>query len=119
MVKKITTKDLNEMIKDKNMFEKFMAYQLEVDCFYCNWFLPQYKYISEKTKIWKYEWGFGPDFFEWVKKHTGFEVSNPPENVETYTFNGDRNQKVNLSKNLQRWAKEFYKQDYEKFKYKL
>ena len=57
--------------------------------------------------------------FEWVKKHTGFEVSNPPENVETYTFNGDRNQKVNLSKNLQRWAKEFYKRDYEKFKYKL
>lgn len=108
--------DFNEIIKDKKTFDKFMVYQNEIDCFSSNWFLEQHKFVTEKTKIWKYEWGFGSNFRDWVKSNTNFEI-NGITSFDNFTFPGDKCPPVKLNKNIQKWAKEFYKEDYKKFNY--
>ena len=83
-----------------------------------NWFLPQYKFISPRTHIWKHEWGFGTNFQRWVKKKTGIEIDVTP--VDYVKFEEEKKEVVkefNPSKQTIRNIKKFYRKDYKTFNY--
>ena len=91
-------------IEDWNHFNKEISKEEDT-----NWLRPQHEFISAKTKIWKYENGFGKDFCNWVSKIVSFAF-----NIKSSDY-----KKVNVKDKFKRTEalinniKKFYKKDNE------
>jgi hypothetical protein len=108
--------NVNEIFENKNNFEKFMFQQFSEINYNTNWFLPQVNFINSSCKIWKFEDGFGVDFFKWLKKNFKIEIKDngfeyKKLHYDFYKKNKLPNKSIDLIKN-------FYKQDFKLFKYK-
>jgi hypothetical protein len=74
-----------------------------------NWFKPQNKFISSKTKIWKYEDGFNNNFCEWVSNLLSFSFT-----IKTNIFFPTKKERNKFKKNalLLDNIKKYYKKDW-------
>ena len=86
--------DYNKILFDKDSVMKFIDFQIKVESFHNNWFLPQTKFISPQTYFWKYEWGFGKRFRKWVYTKTKIQLTD--SNVEYEKLDGERKINYNL-----------------------
>jgi hypothetical protein len=114
----IHNKNYDPLMKDEFDFYKLVYNEIIVGSKHNNWFLPQYKFISPRTRIWKYEWGFGANFQRWVKKNTGIEIDITP--VEYVKYEQEKMEPVRKfipSKQTIRNIKKFYHKDYKQFNY--
>jgi hypothetical protein len=110
--------DYDSKLRDEFDCYNFIFREISEYSSHNNWFLPQYKFITPNTFVWKYEWGFGDDFKEWVKEKTGIEINI--SNVEYRKINGehgDRGKTLSLSEESKINIKKFYYKDYSKFDY--
>jgi hypothetical protein len=114
----VQEKNFDPLMRDEYDFYKFVYNEILAGSKHNNWFLPQYKFISPRTRIWKYEWGFGANFQRWVKKNTGIEIDITP--VEYVKFDEEEKEVVKdftPSKQTIRNIKKFYRKDYRTFNY--
>ena len=110
--------DYNSLLVDEFDCYKFIFREILQSSRHNNWFLPQYKFIDPNTFVWKYEWGFGEDFQEWVKENTGIELNISEVEYNRIEGEGDfRNNNLQLSEESERNIKKFYNKDYSKFNY--
>lgn len=84
---------------------------------YSSFFVPQWKFISDKSFVWKYEFGFGEEFLIWVKRNLNIDLDiNLP--VEEYLKRKyDFVKQPTISDHVSSLVKEYYKKDYEIFGY--
>jgi len=106
----------DNFLSSYELFLNYINNQLNNLSKHNNWFLPQYKFISPKTKIWKYEWGFDNDFKEWLYKITNINLTIAPSSYEKFEseVNGA---KYVFNDAIKDFVKSFYKKDYETFDY--
>lgn len=107
--------DYNSLLSCKNTFDYFIRSELENYSYHNNWFVPQYKFISPKTHIWKYEDGFGKKFIEWVYSKTNIRIKS--NNLEYQKIFKETSKKYNLNRTIKKYVKEYYKRDYSVFNY--
>lgn len=109
--------DYNNVLCNEEEFLKFVSNEIIRSSFHNNWFLPQYKFLSPKTHIWKYEWGFGKRFRKWVYNKTQIELDD--KKVTYKKFDGETTQEYKLDNRIRKYVKNFYKEDYRKLGYFL
>lgn len=108
--------DYNDILSDWKSFYKFVNTEIEFTSYHNNWFLPQNRFISPDTHIWKYEWGFGENFKKWVFNKT--KISIKIQNVNYDKFQNEKTESdYNITSKSIRHIKKFYKQDYQQLKY--
>jgi len=107
--------EYNEMLKSEEIFLEFISDEILNRSYHNNWFLPQNKFISPNTHIWKYEWGFGSRFKKWVYEKTKIDICIDKVNYEKINGETDKNYKLNGI--IKRHVKNFYKEDYKRFGY--
>lgn len=111
--------DYNDFLLDESNFLEFVNFEIEISSFHNNWFLPQHKFISNKTFVWKFEDGFGENFSQWIFDKTKINLDNN-ENLSYSLFDGETlNKNYSLNSKIIDYVKSFYKKDYEKFNYEL
>lgn len=93
-------------------FETFVNYHLTSGTTY---FLPQYKFLSKKTLVWKFEDGFKDEFFDWMESSVNLRIRNP-RNI-THSKQKFDDYKISVSEHLEELVKSYYKRDYELFNY--
>lgn len=106
-----------KLINSEKKFINFVNEQLNRSSFHNNWFLPQHKFISPKTYYWKYEWGFGNEFREWVYDKTKIDIKIQEVNYEKFEW--EHKKRYNLNENIKKFVEEFYEKDYQEFEYFL
>jgi hypothetical protein len=112
--------DYNSFLKYDDKFSEFMQVELTTNSYHNNWFLPQHKFISPNTHVWKYEWGFGKRFKDWVFKKTKIDISINKVNYGKFDLEVDgKNYYYELDRKVKRNVRRFYKEDYRKFGYFL
>lgn len=111
--------DYNSLLSSDEGFLQFMHDELTTNSYHNNWFLPQNKFISPTTHVWKYEWGFGKKFKNWVLEKTNIDISI--DNVKYDRFQGEvnRNYFYPLTRKVKRKIRSYYREDYKKFRYFL
>jgi len=118
------SRDYNFIIKNQEIFDNFIMNEICQGSRHNSWFLEQHKFVSEKTKVWKYEDGFGKKFVKWIDKNFSIKLDIP--NRVSYDQNlwSSYNENVSTKKykfnNMflaRKRVKNFYKKDYEIFKY--
>ncbi len=100
---------------DETKFSEFIQNQITTQSFHNNWFLQQNMFISPKTYIWKYEWGFGKEFRDWVFEKTSINIS-----VETTTydmFNEETSEQYDFDERVKPNIKKFYERDFIELNY--
>ena len=91
-------------IEDWNDFNKEIS-----KTYSANFFRPQHEFISTKTKVWKYENGFGKDFCNWLSNIVSFPFTIKSSNYHRV----ETKDKFKKTKALIDNIKKFYKKDYE------
>lgn len=110
----------NELLSEESNFNKFVVNEISGSSMHNNWFLPQHKFVSPKTHIWKYEWGFGKRFKKWIYKKTKINISL--NNVMYEKFSNEVDSKYyfyELNNAVKRNIRKFYKEDFRRFGYFL
>lgn len=82
---------------------------------------PQYEFINDDTKVWKFEDGFGYDFYDWLNE-IGIEVERKVLKKEVYTIDPTldlSSKKYNIYdyENLASYIERYYEKDIELFGY--
>lgn len=108
--------NVNEIFKNKNNFEKFIFQQITQINYHTNWFLPQVNFINSSCKIWKFESGFGINFYKWLEKNFNIKIKN--NSFKYDKLNYDFYKKNKLPKKSMNLIRNFYKQDFATFKYR-
>jgi hypothetical protein len=112
--------DYNSYLKYDDKFSEFMQMELTTNSYHNNWFLPQYKFISPNTHVWKYEWGFGNRFKDWVFKKTKINISINNVSYDKFDLEVDsKKYYYQLEGKVKRNVRKFYKKDYKRFGYFL
>jgi hypothetical protein len=117
--------DTNYILEDQEIFNRFILDHQSVFSIHNSWFLEQHKFISSKTKIWKYEYGFGNNFLRWIYKNFNIKLE-PIKNIKFnnqlwFNYKENLNNKKYQFKNtrlIKKYVKIFYKKDYDVFKYR-
>jgi hypothetical protein len=110
--------DYNGIMKTWDEFYEFVNVEIKIQSFHNNWFLPQNKFISNKTFIWKYESGFNQNFVDWIFDKTSIKI-NLHDNIRYDSFRGECNDGYKLNDNIKKYVKKFYRKDYQLFGYTL
>ena len=50
-------------------------YSLSTDVRTYNWYRPMVDFVTQKTRVWRFEDGFGNDFFSWLSGVVGIDVN--------------------------------------------
>ena len=91
-------------IEDWNNFNKNISEEHNT-----NFFRPQYEFISTKTKVWKYENGFGKDFCNWLSNIVSFSFKIKSSKY----YKIEEKNKFKRTEALINNIKKFYKKDNE------
>jgi len=112
--------DYNDILSNEKSFIEFIDNELNVSSFHNSWFVPQNRFVSSKTYIWKYEWGFGNNFKKWVFKKTKIDIDISP-NVSYERYNGEAEKQYiyKLNGRVKKNIRRYYKKDYKMFRYFL
>jgi len=101
-------------LENKNWFNDFIDFQRSHESYHNNWFSPQFSFISEKTKIYRYEAGMNENFIFWVNDNFSLDLID--KKVKYKKLNEEKIvYDFTLTKNLANNIKEYYYEDYKKF----
>lgn len=109
--------DYNFIMKTKEEFDMFVWLNIDALSFQNNWFLPQHRFTSSITKVWKYEDGINEDFVDWVREETGMQISKD-FSVNYDKINGEEESfDYKMDEHIKDYIVDFYKEDFLKFGY--
>jgi hypothetical protein len=81
-----------------------------------NWFSKQINFVTPETKLWKFENGFGEEFYEFLRSEVGLNVDInipvPRYNIEHYDKKENKIS-IEIDKRIRKNLLDFYKEDYE------
>ena len=85
-----------------------------------NWFTPQVNFIDHKTKLWRYEDGFGENFFKWLKNYFNIHI-NKTKNLKKVFNDMDYDSKklITLTNQQKNLIHNYYYQDYKILNYEF
>ncbi len=111
-------KEIYEYIKNKDWLLKFLDYSVNVESYRTNFFRPQSDFISPKTKIYKFENGFGPELPKWINNNFDLNIDEKiyEKNYDQTIIELTPNEKE-IDPCVKDTIKEYYAEDYEKFNY--
>ena len=95
-------------IEDWNDFNKEISNKHST-----NFFRSQHEFISSKTKVWKYENGFGKDFCNWISDIVSFSFKIKPSKY----YKIEEKNKFKKTKALIDNINKFYRKDFKLFNY--
>ena len=81
--------------------------------FSANWFRSQIDFMTDRTKIWKYEDGMGDNFVRWLGDIIGVDLKFD-EDIE-YPKSRDEGNKLKKTSKLINNVKQLYRKDIERF----
>jgi hypothetical protein len=105
-------KEVDLILKDQESFDKFINYSIIDKKNIGNWFVPQIDFIDYKTKIWKFEDGFGDNFFKWLQNNFDLLIQNKTASAEFFINKIDYKFKVSLTNEQKNYIKNYYYKDY-------
>ena len=76
-----------------------------------HWYRPQVDFLSDQTKIWKFEYGLGQEFISWLSSIVGVNLKLY-ENVDYYKVSDEGNKLVRTQR-LEDNIREVYRKDFE------
>ena len=81
-------------------------------------FTPQLNFLDYKTKLWKYEDGFGKNFFEWLKNYFNIHINKTKNLKKVFNDMDYDNQKlITLTTQQKNLIHNYYYQDYKILNY--
>ena len=104
--------NLEELLEDPMMFSSMLQNFPSTES--VNWFRPHIDFISEKTHIWKFEWGFGNSFGVWLSDIVGVDIKMRND-MPVAKLPTDESKKVKRSAKLIDNIKSLYRKDIEQF----
>ena len=113
-LKRLYGNDSQEQFEDPHLFFSMIANIPLVDpSFSANWFRSQVDFMSENTKIWKYEDGMGENFVNWLGDLIGVDLKFD-ENIK-YPKAKDEGNKLDKTSKIIDNVKQLYRKDIEQF----
>ena len=100
----------------ENLFD-YLTFEKEITSYETNWFLEQYKFLSPITKVWKYEYGFGENFLQWISEKFNINLSIKCEEYTYDRLTTDFYDKLKCKDEVKGWIREYYSKDYQLFNY--
>ena len=76
-----------------------------------HWYRPQVDFLSDQTKIWKFEYGLGQEFISWLSSIVGMNLKLY-ENVEYFKVSDEGNKLIRTQR-LEDNIREVYRKDFE------
>ena len=118
----LVSKELNIKFKD---IDKLIEDDVQPTSTGVVFYVPQSKFVTDKTYIWKFEDGFEQDFLDWIKENIGVSLSIEGYDKNTWKVKTFAHlihpwyyiQPV-ISQQVKGHIKRYYKEDYETFDYK-
>jgi hypothetical protein len=110
-------KEVDLILKDQESFNKFINYSIIDKKNIGNWFIPQINFIDYRTKIWKFEDGFGDNFFKWLQNNFDLLIQNKTASAEFFINKIDYKFKVDLTNEQKNYIKNYYYKDYKILNY--
>ena len=113
-LKRLYGNDSQELFEDPNLFFSMIANIEAMDpSFSANWFMPQVEFMTDRTKIWKFEDSMGDNFVEWLGNLIGVKLKFD-EDIE-YPKANDEGNKLDKTPKLIDNVKQLYRKDIEQF----
>ena len=113
-LKRLYGNDSQELFEDQNLFFSMIANIEAMDpSFSANWFMPQVEFMTDRTKIWKFEDSMGDNFVEWLGDLIGVKLKFD-EDIE-YPKANDEGNKLDKTPKLIDNVKQLYRKDIEQF----
>ena len=113
-LKRLYGNDSQELFEDENLFFSMIANIPMMDpSFSANWFRSQIDFMTDRTKIWKYEDGMGDNFVSWLSGIIGVDLKFD-EDID-YPKSRDEGNKLDKTPKLIDNVKQLYRKDIEQF----
>ena len=113
-LKRLYGNDSQELFEDPNLFFSMIANIEAMDpSFSANWFMPQVEFMTDRTKIWKFEDSMGDNFVEWLGDLIGVKLKFD-EDIE-YPKANDEGNKLDKTPKIIDNVKQLYRKDIEQF----
>ena len=113
-LKRIYGNDSQELFEDENLFFSMLANIPMMDpSFSANWFRSQVDFMTDRTKIWKYEDGMSDNFVKWISDIIGVDLKFD-EDIE-YPKSKDEGNKLDKTPKLIDNLRQLYRKDIEQF----
>ena len=113
-LKRLYGNDSQELFEDPNLFFSMIANIEAMDpSFSANWFMPQVEFMTDRTKIWKFEDSMGDNFVECLGNLIGVKLKFD-EDIE-YPKANDEGNKLDKTPKLIDNVKQLYRKDIEQF----
>ena len=111
-LKRLYGNDSQELFEDPNLFFSMIANIEAMDpSFSANWFMPQVEFMTDRTKIWKFEDSMGDNFVEWLGNLIGVKLKFD-EDIE-YPKSRDEGNKLKKTPKLIHNLRQLYRKDIE------
>ena len=113
-LKRLYGNDSQDLFEDENLFFSMIANIDAMDpSFSANWFRSQVDFMTERTKIWKFEDGMGDNFVNWLSDLIGVDLKFD-EDIE-YPKAKDEGNKLDKTSKIIDNVKQLYRKDIEQF----
>ena len=100
------------IVSDLRNFKLYLKETSSIDrCYFTNWFKPQYEFIGEGCKIWRYENGFGKSFHDFLYKEFNIVLKVKTQKIIAAS-KYDNNKIMKLKPEFIKEVKKFYRKDY-------
>ena len=111
-LKRLYGNDCQELFEDENLFFSMLANIPTLDPnFSANWFKSQVDFMTDRTHIWKYEYGMGENFVSWLSGILGVDLKFD-EDIE-YPKSRDEGNKLKKTPKLIHNLRQLYRKDIE------
>lgn len=109
-------KTIVESMKDKNFLRSFLDNEKYKSMYQSNVLRNQIEFISPKTKIYKFENGFGINYIDWMNENFNLNLKNFSV---SYQKSGEenKNSEIIFDSSIEKTIREYYSEDYEYFNY--
>lgn len=112
------SEEIYEIMKDKDWLFSFLDMEKNTNSYYTNQLRNQKEFISEKTKIWRFENGLGDDFINWLNQNFDLQLVQKEYNVNYHIGIAETLPiKKQIDPSVEELIKEYYEEDYEYFNY--
>ena len=109
-LKRLYGNDCQELFEDENLFFSMLANIPTLDPnFSANWFKSQVDFMTDRTRIWKYEDGMGENFVSWLSGIMGVDLEFD-EDIE-YPKSRDEGNKLKKTPKLIHNLRQLYRKD--------
>lgn len=114
-------------MEDRDYFFKFMKIMREKIIYRTNFFRPMVEFITEDTKIYKFEDGLYENFLNWFEENFNIKLIDGNADGKWIDYNlfrehgdsikGEILEGIEINPVIREYVKEYYAADYERFGY--